>query len=298
MSMIEQELRSQPEAWLQAQELAGAVRELFPAKGDRVAVIGCGTSLFMAQAIARWREDADQGETDAFPASEFPRRRAYDLCVAISRSGTTTELIDVLEHLKGRSLLCTADRDQPAAELATRTVELAFADEESVVQTRFATTCSMLWRAHLGHDVGALARAGRTALGSILPPDLPSFSQFVFLGRGAGAAVASEAALKLREAAGCWSEAYPAMEFRHGPISVVGPHSLVWSMDPLDDALLHDVMATGATVTGGSDDPMVELLRVQRAAVEIASARGLDPDRPPHLTRSVILAPPSGAVTA
>jgi hypothetical protein len=47
-----------------------------------------------------------------------------------------------------------------------------------------------------------------------------------------------------------WSEAYPAMEFRHDPIAVTAPH---------------------------------------KVAVGVAAAAGLNPDRPRNLTRSVIL---------
>jgi len=290
MSMIEQELCSQPDTWLKARDLVASVRQLLPADGERVAVFGCGTSLFMAEAAARLREGGGHGETDAFAASEFPSDRRYDLCVALSRSGTTTEVIDVIGRIDGRSLLITAGPDQPPAHLATHTIGLAFADEESVVQTRFATACMALWRAHLGDDIDTLAREGRQALEAALPAGLETYRQFVFLGRGAAAAFASEAALKLREAAGCWTEAYPSMEFRHGPISGVGAHTLVWSLDPLDGLLRDEIVATGAAVTEGLADPMAELLRVQRAAVELAIRKGLDPDRPRHLSRSVILA--------
>ena len=36
-------------------------------------------------------------------------------------------------------------------------------------------------------------------------------------------------------------------------------------------------------------DPLADLIRVQRLAVARATARGLDPDSPRHLTRSVVL---------
>lgn len=46
------------------------------AAGERTAIVGCGTSYYMAQAAAVLREEAGQGETDAFPASEFPTTAA------------------------------------------------------------------------------------------------------------------------------------------------------------------------------------------------------------------------------
>ena len=51
-----------------------------------------------------------------------------------------------------------------------------------------------------------------------------------------------------------------------------------------------EVAATGGPRQGEDRDPMAELVRAQRLAVPLAPARGLDPDRPRHLTRSVILA--------
>src|SRR3712207_7559300 len=44
-----------------------------------------------------------------------------------------------------------------------------------------------------------------------------------FLGRGWTIGLANEAALKLRESAQAWTESYPAMEYRHGPISITAP---------------------------------------------------------------------------
>jgi len=288
---IAQELGSQPEVWLEAAALAGEAADRLPDRGERVAVVGCGTSLYVAQAAASWRERDGGGETDAFPASEMPAGRRYNRYVAITRSGTTTEVLEAMQRTAGPWLLLTADARQPASLHAAATIALPFADEESVVQTRFATACLALWRAHLGHDVAGVAEEGRRAVEAGLPASARSAGQFVFIGRGPAAAIASEAALKLREAAGCWTEAYPSMELRHGPISGVGPDTLVWSLDELDPELADDVRATGASVESGSLDPMAELVRVQRVAVELAQARGLDPDRPKHLARSVILAP-------
>jgi fructoselysine-6-P-deglycase FrlB-like protein len=111
----------------------------------------------------------------------------------------------------------------------------------------------------------------------------------VFLGQGWTVGLAHEAALKLREAASAWTEAYPAMEYRHGPISVAGPGTLVWAIGPVDANVLADAAGTGATIVGEGLDPMAELVLIQRMAVDLAEARGLDPDRPKHLTRSVVL---------
>jgi fructoselysine-6-P-deglycase FrlB-like protein len=177
----------------------------------------------------------------------------------------------------------------PIATAADVVVELDFADERSVVQTRFATTALALLRSHLGEDLEPVIAQAEAALEVDLPIDPSEYSQYVFLGQGWGVGMANEAALKLREAARGWAESYPAMEFRHGPISVAGDDSVVWALGPVDAGVLEDASATGAKVLGGSRDPMAELIVIQRIAVALAERRGLDPDHPQHLTRSVVL---------
>jgi fructoselysine-6-P-deglycase FrlB-like protein len=183
----------------------------------------------------------------------------------------------------------TGTPNSPVVGLCDDAVLLDFADERSVVQTRYATTALALLRAHLGEDIAPLADLAEEALGDPLPPEWMSMRQFVFLGHGMGVGVAREAGLKLREAAGVWTEAYPLTEFRHGPISAIDQGSLVWALDSAPAGLPEAVRATGATFLQSRRDPMVELVVAQRLAVELAENRGLDPDRPRHLTRSVIL---------
>jgi fructoselysine-6-P-deglycase FrlB-like protein len=81
------------------------------------------------------------------------------------------------------------------------------------------------------------------------------------------------------------------MEYRHGPIAVTGPASVVWLLGPAPDGLADEVAATGGLAWQSRADPLAELVRVQRLAAAMGRARGFDPDRPRNLTRSVILAP-------
>ncbi|TGN75740.1 SIS domain-containing protein [Streptomyces bauhiniae] len=293
MSHVEDELSSQPECWERAAREAAPYRAALPVPGERVAVVGCGTSYFMAQAVAALREDAGQGETDAFAASEFPRGRSYDQVIALTRSGTTTEVLDLLAQLKGtaRTTAITADPETPIQQAADDLVVLDYADERSVVQTRFATTALTLLRAHLGLHTPAAVTDARAALTIPLPQGLVERREFTFLGRGWTVGLANEAALKMREASLSWTEAYPAMEYRHGPISISGEDTATWTLGPAPEGLAEQVRATGALWIEGGLDPLAELIRVQRLAVAVAAARGLDPDRPRHLTRSVILTP-------
>ncbi|WP_416475895.1 SIS domain-containing protein [Streptomyces sp. LKA04] len=293
MTHVEDELNSQPGCWTRAAAEAARHTTALPAAGERVAVVGCGTSYFMAQSAAALREGAGQGETDAFAASEFPRGRAYDRVVALTRSGTTTEVLELLADLKGRTrtVALTADPETPVMAAADDVVVLDFADERSVVQTRFATTALTLLRAHLGLHTDAVVADARTALSAALPEGLVDRTQFTFLGRGWTVGLANEAGLKMREASLSWTEAYPAMEYRHGPISISTAGTATWMFGEAPEGLAEQVRDTGAMWVPGELDPLAELVRAQRLAVAVAAARGLDPDRPRHLTRSVILAP-------
>jgi fructoselysine-6-P-deglycase FrlB-like protein len=292
---VSAEIADQPLAWARAAKLGltEGVRHALPERGQRAAIIGCGTSFFMAQSFAELRERSGHGETDAFPASEFPARRPYDTLVALTRSGTTTEVLRLLATLRSgtgpRTVAVTADPDTPIVELVDHQVVLDFADERSIVQTRFATTSLALWRAWLGEDLAAVVRQGQSAVTVPLPPRALDSAQFTFLGSGMSVGIANEAALKLREASQSWTESYPAMEFRHGPISVVGPASTVWIFGPPPPGLLEDLEVTGAHVESSGLDPMADLIRAQRLAVALAEAKGLNPDEPRHLARSVLL---------
>ncbi|MEV8391665.1 MULTISPECIES: SIS domain-containing protein [unclassified Streptomyces] len=295
MTHVETELASQPECWHRAAALAESVRDKLPEPGERTAVIGCGTSLFMARAYAGLREGAGLGETDAFAASEFPAGRRYDRIVALTRSGTTTEVLSLLADVRGtaRTTAITADPETPVRTAADDLVVLDFADERSVVQTRFATTALTLLRAHLGLHSDAAVTDAETALAQPLPAGVTDCTQFTFLGRGWTVGLAEEGALKMREAALAWTEAYPAMEYRHGPISITTRGTATWSLGPAPEGLGEQVRATGGLWVAGTLDPLAELVRIQRLALALAERRGLDPDNPRHLSRSVILSPSS-----
>ncbi|WP_234373124.1 SIS domain-containing protein [Streptomyces sp. H-KF8] len=305
-SLTSAEIASQPAVWRRAAETLPRQAAALPRRGERVAVVGCGTSWFMAQSYAVLRETGGHGETDAYAASEFPLGRRYDRVLAITRSGTTTEVLDLLHRMKGTVATgaVTADPATPVMRAADAVAVLDFADEESVVQTRFATANLALLRAHLESEgalpagvrpLDAAIRDAERAVAQPLDTALTGAEQVTFLGTGWTCGLALEAALKMREAAGAWTEAYPAMEYRHGPISITGPGRVAWAFGELPEGLAGDVARVGgalvadSTGTPASLDPLADLVRAQRLAVALAEARGYDPDRPRNLTRSVVL---------
>jgi len=284
------ELATQPDTWARAAAMTDA-QTLLPAPGLRVAVVGCGTSWFMAQSYAALREGSGGGVTDAYTATEAHLERDYDAVVLLTRSGTTTEILQVAERLRGRTRTVgvVGDASTPLVELVDEAVALPFADERSVMQTRFATSALALFRAALGEDLAPAIADAERALAEELPPALTDAEQYTFLGQGWAVGLAHEAALKMREASQSWTESYPSMEYRHGPVAIAAPGRVTWQFGPAPDGLAAEVAATGAHFEAGALDPMAELVRAQRVALARARARGLDADSPRSLTRSVIL---------
>jgi fructoselysine-6-P-deglycase FrlB-like protein len=245
----------------------------------------------MAQAWAAAREQAGYGETDAFTPSEaLPR--SYDFVVALTRSGTTTEVLDYVRDLGGgvQTVAVTGTPGSPVTAICDGVVLLDFADERSPMQTRFATSALALLRTHLGDtDIGTLADAAEGALAEPLAFEPASVRQFVFLGHGLGVGLAREAALKLQEAAGAWTEAYPSTEFRHGPGSAIDAKTVVWAFNQVPPGLAETVQEKGATFIQAERDPMVELVVAHRVAVALVESKGLDPDNILCGVRSVII---------
>ncbi len=284
------ELASQPEMWA-AVAARQDLLDLLPAAGEKVAVVGCGTSWFVAQSYAQLRERAGLGVTDAFAASEAPLGRDYDAIVAISRSGTTSEVAQFFRQVTGdaRKIAILGVVDSPVAAVSDVVIPLEFADEQSVVQTRFATTALALLRASTGDSLEKAIADAETVLAEPLDETLLGAEQFSFLGMGWTFGLAQEAALKLREATQAWTEAYSSMEYRHGPIAIAAPGRVTWQFGAAPEGLAADVARTGASFIEDDLDPMAALVKAHRVALERALALGLDPDVPRNLTRSVIL---------
>jgi glutamine---fructose-6-phosphate transaminase (isomerizing) len=291
MTITAHEIASQPAIWRRALEHVDRATELLVRPGERMLVLGCGTSAFVAESFAALRERAGYGMTDAAYASEPRVWRDYDRVLAITRSGTTSEVIEALQGLPDGVpvTVVTGVATSPVVEFATDTLLLDFADEQSVVQTRFPTSFLILARAAFGEDVSELPDAAESALAEPLLLDASALDHFVYLGSGWTYGLAQEAALKIREAAQAWSESYPLLDYRHGPLAVAHSTSVVWMLGRSEQALADQIRATGATVIAGSHDPLIELVLTQCLAVAVAESRGLNPDTPRYLTRSIVL---------
>jgi glutamine---fructose-6-phosphate transaminase (isomerizing) len=262
--------------------------------------LGCGSSYCIALAAAALYEDARGVPAQGIMASEYRPRPGWTH-VAISRTGKTTELVEAMRRARGagaRVALVGGEPGAPAQEQADAVLPLEFAPEQGVIQTRFISAATLALRLLIG---GERARAAlrdlpdriERALGALDTAPLVSRDHVVFLGRGWRHGLALMAALNLQETALVVPEGHQTLEYRHGPIASADEGTLVWCFDPPDDAasaaVLDDVQRTGATVRCTDDDPLVAAAQAQLLAVRMAEARGVDPNRPRHLSRAIVL---------
>jgi glucosamine--fructose-6-phosphate aminotransferase (isomerizing) len=289
--VTEAEIATQPDYWQKAYKMGRSVHKGMPTAEESVLLMGCGTSYYIAAAYAALRNLQGLGETDAVIASDYrPTSRKYDRVIAISRSGTSLDLIEAIARIVDGTpvTVILGETGTPLEALATDIIDFSFADEQSVVQTRFPTSLLTFFRAQLGLsdlEFDALFSSVKETLERDLLHQ--PVKQLVILGSHWASFLAEEAALKCRESAGIWVESYSTAEFRHGPISVAGEGSLVWALSELSDDEITAIKSTGATLHQSSNDPQVELAYIQRHAVEWARQAGRDADNPQYLSRSV-----------
>jgi len=135
---------------------------------------------------------------------------------------------------------------------------------------------------------------------------------FYFLGRGINYAIAGEGALKLKEVAYVHAEGLSSGELKHGTLALIESGTPVIALCPSDYThaeSLSNIMETkarGAFVIGVSDKPnpafdewihipaveeifypLVSIIPLQLFAYYSALARGIDPDKPRNLAKSV-----------
>lgn len=342
------EILSQPHCWgsclkeLEKKNLIEQIREQF-ANAREWLFIGCGSSYYIGLAAAASWSRLTGLRARAIPASELLLCPELVLAgtesvapVLISRSGRTSEVLRAAEMLEGqkdvRTLAVTCTGDQPLEQVASTTLALLPADEESTVMTRSFTSMLLglqYLAASLADDhafaksLRKLPTAGEKALQTLhtcVREFVASrqFADYVCLGQGPFYGLACEAALKLTEMSVSYAQSFHTLEFRHGPKSIVAPDTLVLFLlsENSYDAeceVLEEVKSLGGTtlaIANRADDraraaadllvefsfEVPELARLapyvfagQLMGLYTGLKKGLDPDRPRHLSRVVLL---------
>ena len=286
MSAIEHEVASQPDALAAGRRRSR--RDRTPARHGQPA--GRGRLRHLALHRPGYAALARGGRATARPTPSPPPRcppaAATTRVVAISRSGTTTEVLDAA---RPRSAAAPHARDHRRRRQPGRRarpddgVVLDFADERSVVQTRFATRRSRCCARTSGSTSTPAAAAAERALAAPLPVDPAGFDRFLFLGRGWTVGLAAEAALKLREAGagldrGLPRDGVPARPDRAGRPA----HARLVVRPARPTGWPTTSRATGATLVAPTREPLATLVLVPAAGGRARRRARPRPRHPPQ----------------
>ncbi|MDM8302772.1 glutamine--fructose-6-phosphate transaminase (isomerizing) [Collinsella tanakaei] len=314
---------------------------------DRVYVIACGTSYHAGLVAKNLIEGWARIPCEVEAASEFRYRNPIitpsTLVVAVSQSGETADTLAAIRdaRIKGAKVFGITNvvgspvaRESDGVIYTKANKEIAVASTKSFIgQIVSLTLLAML----LGQVKGKLTTGqvrmlfrelGDTAAqiqyildsqreavheAALACKDAPSA---LFVGRGMGAAISYEGALKLKEVSYLHAEAYAAGEMKHGPIALIDPGFpviAVTTKSPVYDKVvsnLKECEARGAKIialaTEGDEDikqiadhviyiPAVRdafsaitaSVPLQLLARDVAVMRGCDVDQPRNLAKSV-----------
>lgn len=246
------------------------------------------------------------------------------LAVAISQSGRSPDLVESVELFRrgrGTTVALVNDPQSPLAAASEWVLPLHAGTEKSVAATK-SFVCSLSAGARLAAtwrgdtELMAALRELPEALRAACALDwsagieaLVGAERMMVIGRGTGLAIAQEAALKFKETCAIQAEVFSSAEVQHGPMALVGAGYPMLVFAPRGPAqagliaLAAQMRERGACVllaatpdvaerqltlaSSGCDDidPITAVQSFYLMVEAVARARGLDPDRPPHLNK-------------
>jgi len=246
------------------------------------------------------------------------------LTIAVSQSGQSPDVIAPIRYFRaggGTTVALVNDIASPLALAAEWAMPLHAGKETSVAATKSFIASLVAgarlvahWQndAHLTDSLAALPEAldaaARTDWSAALEVLAPARTIMV-VGRDISFPIALEAALKLKETSSLHAEAFSGAEIRHGPMALVNagyPLLIFATRGPAQASLVQlasEMRACGAHVLLAAPadvaerdltlpvaatpdlDPIVAVQAFYVMAAQLAKARGIDPDRPRHLSK-------------
>jgi len=247
------------------------------------------------------------------------------LAIAVSQSGETADTMQAVKFARERGakvLSLTNVVGSSITRISDEVIYLNAGPEISVAATKtFTSQAAVIYKLVLG--AGRLAAVpslveraiGNESLIKSVASKIANKPNIFFIGRGLNYPVAMEGALKLKEISYLHAEAYAGGELKHGPLSLIEQGVPVVAVAPKDGSLpklfgnIKEVKARGAYVIAVTDDesvkkeadvaiplpdvkdealyPFPEIISLQLLAYHVSVLRGIDPDRPRNLAKSV-----------
>ena len=260
-------IRAQPD-WLRR---VPSERRLPPGK---VLLTGCGTSFHAAQT---------GGEAvQALDLVDAPREA--DALVVVSHEGDTPLTLEAARSFAGRRWLVTGKAASPLGSMCEEVIVATPAVEESWCHTASYTCAIAAIAALRGDDISGLPGALETALAAERWP-VSEHERYLVVGAGVAWPTAQEAALKLREGAHVAAEAHHTEQLLHGHLAAIDEFVRAFVLVPdgrAGERALDAVAALrelGVAVTSlPCVHPVVDIVPFQLLTVDLAEARGVDPD--------------------
>jgi glucosamine 6-phosphate synthetase-like amidotransferase/phosphosugar isomerase protein len=236
---------------------------------------GCGTSFHAAQTAG-----------EAVQALELVLRpaRDFDGLVCVSHEGTTRLTLEAARAWEGPMWLVTGAAESPLAELADEVIVCTPEIEQSWCHTASYTAAVATLCALRGEDVGWLAGAvGDVLAGPRFP--ISEHERWLVAGAGTDWPTAQEAVLKLREGVHVAAEAWETEQLLHGHLAAVDETVRAFVLEGEGRAAERGREAAAALEALGAPvklvptrHPVVDIVPFQLLTVDLAEARGIDPD--------------------
>ncbi len=246
------------------------------------------------------------------------------LFTTVSQSGGSPDLVEATRVARERGAITVAvtnTPDSPLVEVAEFAVDIGAGPELAVAATKtYSATLLALYllidaaRGGIGDavkDIGDLAQRALDVSVDEAVGRLRFVDRLVTTGRGYSSATAAEAALKLAETSYLSARSYSGADLLHGPVAAVDAKTAVLAVtsegaggDAMREVLEvvdrsgADIIAAGSAApsmpaalrialpaTAEEVAPILEVLPLQRLALGLALARGVDPDRPRGLNK-------------
>jgi glutamine---fructose-6-phosphate transaminase (isomerizing) len=236
---------------------------------------GCGTSFHAAQTAG-----------EAVQALELvlaPEQDA-DVLVCVSHEGTTPMTLEAARAWAGPMWLVTGAPKSPLAELADEVVVCTPGIEQSWCHTASYTSAVAALAALRGEDVTWMADAVADAVGGPRWP-VSDHERWLVAGAARDWPTAQEAVLKLREGVHVAAEAWQTEQLLHGHLAAVDETVRAFVLEGQGRAasrsreVVAALEALGAPVTlVPTRHPVVDIVPFQLLTLDLADARGVDPD--------------------
>jgi len=300
-----------------------AARSLI-ASHSRIDIIAAGTS-YHASLMLAYLLSANGKAAQAFIASDYQFIAKPDkdtLIVAITQSGETADVLQALRYAgSSPKIAITNTVGSSVTRLADCTVFMNSGPEIGVAATKtFTSQLAIIFKLVYGKE--RLSKLS-DVIGAMLDKEnevkeiaqkLAGKEHAFFIARGRSVPIAYEASLKFKEITYIHSEAYPGGELKHGTLSLITQGTPVIALAPKDETVqklfgnIKEAKARGGFIISVTDDegvaaesdmsislpkmdpilyPFALIIPLQLLAYHVSVLRGINPDRPRNLAKSV-----------